>query len=50
MSEYGFQSLPDVSLWKNVVDTISLSSSGFRNHQKHPRGFETIDNYLGQIF
>jgi beta-mannosidase len=50
MSEFGFQSLPDVSLWKKVVDTISVTSIGFRNHQKHPRGFETIDNYLERYF
>lgn len=50
MSEYGFQSLPDPTLWKNVVDTISVLSTGFRNHQKHPRGFETIDHYLERYF
>ncbi len=50
MSEYGFQSLPDISLWKGILDTLSLGAAGFRNHQKHPRGFETIDNYLSRYF
>lgn len=50
MSEYGFQSLPDLSIWRNVVDTLSLQSQGFKNHQKHPRGFETIDTYLKMYF
>ncbi|MFM9008529.1 MAG: glycosyl hydrolase 2 galactose-binding domain-containing protein [Bacteroidota bacterium] len=46
MSEYGFQSMPEASSFKNWVDTISFKSTGFRAHQKHPRGFETIDEYL----
>lgn len=50
MSEYGFQSMPDLPFWKGSIDTLSLSSSGFRNHQKHPRGFQTIDQYLQRYF
>jgi beta-mannosidase len=46
MSEYGFQSMPEASSWKNWVDTLSFKATGFRAHQKHPRGFETIDEYL----
>jgi beta-mannosidase len=50
MSEYGFQSVPEKSSWKGAVDTLSMKSIGFRAHQKHPKGFETIDAYLKQHF
>jgi len=50
MSEYGFQSMPDVSAWKNIVHDPSLTSPHLRHHQKHPRGFETIDTMLQQYF
>ncbi|MFM1744244.1 MAG: hypothetical protein RLZZ630_181 [Bacteroidota bacterium] len=50
MSEYGFQSVPAQSCWKGSIDTLSLTATGFRNHQKHPRGFQTIDHYLQSYF
>lgn len=50
MSEYGFQSAPDASSWKNYISTLSLDDPGLRHHQKHPRGFETIDHYLTRYF
>ena len=50
MSEYGFQSMPDAAVWNTVADTLSLTAMGIRNHQKHPRGFETIDHYLERYF
>lgn len=50
MSEYGFQSMADVSAYKSSVSKIDFSSSSFLNHQKHPRGFETINEYLKRFF
>ena len=50
MSEYGFQSLPETGTWLNVVKKPGLTSANFRNHQKHPRGFETIDHSLKEYF
>lgn len=50
MSEYGFQSLPETGLWKNVVSKPDLTSPQFRNHQKHPRGFQTINKSLETYF
>jgi len=48
MSEYGFQGMPDMKTIKSMVaDTsLSLQSLQLKNHQKHPTGFETIDEYL----
>ncbi len=46
MSEYGFQSLPETGVWKNTVSKTTLTSTAFRNHQKHPRGFEIINKAL----
>ncbi len=50
MSEYGFQGLPDLSVWKGYVDTLDLSSASFLHHQKHPRGSETINHALQHYF
>ncbi|MBL7924071.1 MAG: glycoside hydrolase family 2 protein, partial [Bacteroidia bacterium] len=50
MSEYGFQSLPAVSAWKGIADTLSITARSLRHHQKHPRGFETISHYLENYF
>jgi beta-mannosidase len=50
MSEYGFQSAPATGIWKGVVSNPSLTSKSLRSHQKHPKGFETIDHYLKQYF
>jgi beta-mannosidase len=48
MSEYGFQSFPQISTLKRVIDDTALYfySPQLKNHQKHPTGFETIDEYL----
>lgn len=50
MSEYGFQSLPDISTLSKITDTLSLSSLKLKNHQKHPTGFQTIDEYMKRDF
>ena len=46
MSEYGFQGMPDMNTLKNVCDTLSLVSNSIKSHQKHPKGFETIQTYM----
>ena len=48
MSEYGFQSLPDVSTFKTVCppDQLHLKSTAVKSHQKHKTGYETIQHYL----
>jgi len=50
MSEYGFQSMPNASSFSNHVNPLSLTSTEFLNHQKHPRGFETINHSLKTYF
>ena len=52
MSEFGFQSLPSYEAIRyiNQSDSIDISSAGFRNHQKHSRGFELIDEYMKRDF
>lgn len=47
MSEYGFQSFPTLETIKQMGDGESLpDSTQISCHQKHPTGFETINNYL----
>lgn len=48
MSEYGFQSLPEIRSLKRIADTLNLnlSSAEIQNHQKHPTGFKTIEAYM----
>jgi len=48
MSEYGFQSFPKMTTLRKVIDDSSmyLYSPQLKVHQKHPKGFETIDEYL----
>ncbi len=48
MSEYGFQSLPAyTSILKFAGTSVTnFLNSGLLNHQKHPKGFETIDAYM----
>jgi beta-mannosidase len=48
MSEFGFQGFPDYSTIQKFTtpDDRSLGSPVMKSHQKHPTGFETIDEYL----
>ena len=48
MSEYGFQSMPSLQTFKNFCDSLDLNlkSEAVKNHQKHPKGFETINAYM----
>lgn len=48
MSEYGMQSMPELSTFNKCIDPskINFESDEFKNHQKHPTGYETINYYL----
>jgi beta-mannosidase len=48
MSEYGFQGFPDYSTICEFTspDDRTLGSHVMKVHQKHPVGYETIDEYL----
>jgi len=52
MSEYGFQGFPDISTIRKFTlpEDRELGSSVMKMHQKHPVGFETIDEYLLRDF
>lgn len=54
VSEYGMQSLPEYRSLQRMVGADSLplqrSDPRLRQHQKHPTGFETIQNYLERDF
>ena len=52
MSEFGFQSFPsyEVINYINQSDSLDIYSEGFKNHQKHVRGFQLIDEYRQRDF
>ena len=52
MSEYGFQALPNIKSIQQFADSTELyiSSASMKAHQKHPTGFETIDEYLNKEY
>jgi len=52
MSEFGMQSFPsyEVINYINQSDSLEITSEGFKNHQKHFRGFELIDEYMQRDF
>jgi beta-mannosidase len=52
MSEFGMQGMPDLSTLKKVIPdyVMNFQSPEFRNHQKHPTGFQTLDHYLKEYF
>lgn len=52
MSEFGMQSFPsyEVINYINQSDSIEITSEGFKNHQKHVRGFQLIDEYMQRDF
>ncbi|MDY2586272.1 beta-mannosidase [Winogradskyella aquimaris] len=52
MSEFGFQSFPsyEVIQYINQNDSIDIDSKGFKNHQKHARGFQIINDYMQRDF
>ena len=52
MSEFGFQSFPSYETIRfiNQNDSIEITSEGFKNHQKHSRGFQLINEYMQRDF
>ena len=52
MSEYGFQSFPDIQTLKEVIpeDEMQLNSKSMKNHQKHPRGNTLIKDYMEDYY
>jgi len=52
MSEFGFQSFPsyEVINYINQSDSLEITSGGFKNHQKHVRGFQLIEEYMQRDF
>ena len=48
MSEYGFQGMPNLETLQKVIakEDFNFTSEAFKNHQKHPTGFETIKEYM----
>jgi beta-mannosidase len=48
VSEYGFQGFPSGESFSQFLsgESMSLNSAAFKNHQKHPAGFETIAKYM----
>lgn len=48
MSEYGFQGMPNLETLKKVLhnEDLNFNSEAFKNHQKHPTGYETINEYM----
>ncbi|WP_409516688.1 MULTISPECIES: glycoside hydrolase family 2 protein [unclassified Empedobacter] len=48
-SEYGFQGMPTLKTVKSMFsekDTLSKNSAIILAHQKHPKGWETINEYM----
>ncbi|HLP11909.1 MAG TPA: hypothetical protein VK177_08270 [Flavobacteriales bacterium] len=50
MSEFGMQAMPDLSTLRKVIpdSLMNFDSPEFKNHQKHPTGFETLNHYLNE--
>ncbi len=52
MSEYGFQGMPNLETLQKVVsiNDLNLTSEAVKNHQKHPTGYETINEYMARDY
>ena len=52
MSEYGFQAFPDMSTLRRFTrpEDLQLGSAVMKAHQKHPTGYEIIDEYMMREF
>jgi beta-mannosidase len=48
VSEYGFQGMPNLKTLQKVMnkEDLNFTSEAFKNHQKHPTGYETINEYM----
>ena len=52
MSEYGFQGMPPVSTFEKFMPNFSTNfdSASYKNHQKHPTGYQTISTYMARDY
>jgi beta-mannosidase len=52
MSEYGFQSLPDIKTIESFTnpEDRNLNSEAMKSHQKHQKGFQLINEYMQRDF
>jgi len=52
VSEYGFQGMPSMKTFQamQAEEPLSLTNPTVRSHQKHPVGFETIQEYMERDF
>jgi beta-mannosidase len=52
MSEYGFQSMPDIKTFQAFAksDELNFTSEAVKNHQKHPTGYQTINDYMARDY
>lgn len=52
MSEFGFQSLPDISTFQKItsIKKLLLATDVVQSHQKHPKGFQTIEAYMARDY
>ncbi|MFN3753207.1 beta-mannosidase [Flavobacterium sp.] len=52
MSEYGFQGMPDVKTFQAFAksDELNFDSEAVKNHQKHPTGYKTINEYMARDY
>lgn len=52
MTEYGFQSYPEMATWNSCTEKSEryLESASLKNHQKHSRGVEIIQEAMKQDF
>lgn len=52
MSEYGFQGMPPLSTFEKYMNYSpnNFDSASFKNHQKHPTGYQTIWNYMARDY
>ncbi len=50
MSEYGFQGMPDKKTFRDFTSNLDLQSEPIKNHQKHPTGYETINEYMARDY
>ncbi len=52
MSEYGFQGMPNIKTFQAFAQNAELNfdSDAVKNHQKHPTGYKTINEYMAHDY
>jgi beta-mannosidase len=52
VSEYGFQGMPSLQTFQTFAtkEDLNLNSDAVKNHQKHPTGYETINEYMARDY